>query len=246
MNIIIDGKACTAEPGQSVMEAARLNGIDIPALCHHEALPGQACCRLCVVEAEDAGGGRSVVASCTYPAREGISIYTKTEKILAIRKTILAFLNERAPDAEGALQAYLQEYCVAGHGLRFNEAKDEKCILCGLCSKACEDMEIFAIQTTMRGIDKIVAPPFREPPEPCVGCAACVRVCPTGAVECTEEDGRRTIWGKTFELVKCASCGEPFATAEEMEWLKGRLLDTDLNLEYCPRCRGKVSAGALA
>ena len=246
MNMIIDGKACAAEPGQSVMEAARQNGIEIPALCHHEALPGQACCRLCVVEAEDAGGGRNVVASCVYPAREGLSILTKTEKIVGMRKTILALLWERAPEAEGALQEYLEEYGVAGHGLKYNEARDEKCILCGLCGKACEEMGIFAIQATMRGIDKIVAPPWGEPPEPCVGCGACARVCPTGAVSCTEENGQRTIWGKTFELVECAACGAAFATVEEMEWLKGRLLDTDLNLEFCPKCRGKESVGALA
>ena len=245
MEIVIDGKTCTAAPGQSVMEAARQNGIEIPALCHHEALPGQACCRLCVVEAEDAGGARSVVASCVYPAREGISIFTKTEKIVGIRRTILALLGERAPEAEGALQAYLEEYGVPGHGLKYNEARDEKCILCGLCSKACEEMGIFAIQTAMRGIDKAVVPPWDEPPEPCIGCAACARVCPTGAVSCTEDGGQRTIWGKTFGLVECAACGAPFAAAEELEWLKGRLLDTDLNLEYCPKCRGKASVGAL-
>jgi NADH dehydrogenase/NADH:ubiquinone oxidoreductase subunit G len=70
MKIIIDGKICAAEPGQFLLEAARRNGIDIPSLCHHDALPGRGCCRLCIVELEDPAGNRSVDISCIYPVQE--------------------------------------------------------------------------------------------------------------------------------------------------------------------------------
>jgi len=288
VQIVIDGKSCNAAPGQSLLEVARHNGIDIPSLCHHEGLPGRGCCRLCIVETEDANAKdangtanaedangtanakdangtadaedangtadaedtngvadaspkRSLVISCVYPVHDSMTVYTKSEKVIRLRRTLLALLIEHAPDAEGALPAYCLEYGVTGyHGL-LNIRKDEKCILCGLCVRACEELGNSAIQITRRGVDKIVAPPFDEPPQDCIGCAACARVCPTHAIDCLNDDERRTIWDKTFPLVKCAACGKPYATADELEWLKEKLLDTELNLAYCPKCRGRAS-----
>ena len=240
MDVIIDGKTCIAEPGQYILEIARQNDIDIPSLCHHEALPGQACCRLCLVEIEDAAGCRLIVASCVYPVEESIVVYTKSERIIRLRRTVLVLLKERAPGAEGALPLYCHEYGVAGQ-TRFNEAADEKCILCGLCVKACGELGNSAIQTAMRGVDKAVMPPFNEPPLTCTGCASCARVCPTNAIDWTNNYDQRVIWGKTFPLVKCAACGKPYATAEELAWLHERLLETELNQAYCPECRGRVS-----
>ena len=43
---IIDGKECTFEKGELLLQVAKRNGIEIPTLCHHEALPGLAACRL--------------------------------------------------------------------------------------------------------------------------------------------------------------------------------------------------------
>ena len=241
MKIIIDGKTCEAETGQFLLDIARQNGIEIPSLCHHGALPGQACCRLCIVEIEASNGWRSVVVSCVYPVKENISVYTSSEKITRLRKSVLSLLKERSPEFQGPLADYCSEYGVSGQGLRFNVKKDEKCILCGLCVKACDEMGTFAIQTVMRGIQKQVSPPFDEPSSVCIGCTACARVCPTHAIEYTNDDEKRIIWNKTFSLVKCAGCGKPYATEEELQWLKDKLLDTELNLAYCPKCRGCIS-----
>ena len=249
MNIIIDGKICEAEPGEILLTTARRNGIDIPTLCHHDALPGRGGCRLCIVEVEEVAKDRSVVISCLYPVQEEIKVYTKSDKIIRLRRTLLALLREQALEAEGALSAYCEEYGVTGVGWSLGRekgrsSKDKKCILCGLCISACEELGNSAIQVTLRGIDKVVAPPFDEPSQTCIGCAACARLCPTNAVECLDEGDQRTIWGKTFALAKCTACGEPFATVDELEWLKERLLDTELNLSFCPECRGKIRVGA--
>jgi NADH dehydrogenase/NADH:ubiquinone oxidoreductase subunit G len=240
MKITIDGKTCEAGAGQYIMEIAGQNGIKIPSLCHHEALPGQACCRLCVVEIEDKSGRRSVVVSCVYPVKEAITVYTRSEKIIRLRRNILTLLKERAPEARGSLPEYCREYGVSDEPI-FDMAADEKCILYGLCVKACDELGNRAIQTTMRGTLKVVAPPFNEPPPACVGCSACARVCPANAISCTDDGDNRVIWGKTFALAKCSVCGKPYATTDELEWLKKKLLDTELNLSYCPQCRGRIS-----
>ncbi|MDR2736829.1 MAG: (2Fe-2S)-binding protein [Gracilibacteraceae bacterium] len=245
MNIVIDGKTCEARPGEFLWEIARRNGIDIPALCRHDALPGRGCCRLCIVEIETADGSRSVVVSCVYPVAETIVVYTKSEKIIRLRRVLLALLIERAPAAQGALPAYCREYGVTGCGGLFNTDKDEKCILCGQCTRACQELGTSAIQITRRGVDKIVAPPFDEPPQDCIGCAACARVCPTGSIECSNTQNQRTIWGKTFVLEKCAECGKPYATTEELKWLEPKVVDMEANLAYCPRCRGRRVAGSV-
>ena len=243
MKIIVDGKTCEAEAGQFLKEAARQNGIEIPSLCHHSALPGQACCRLCIVEVEIEGheANRTVVVSCVYPVKESITVYTNSEKIIRLRRNVLALLKERVPEPEGALAEYCREYGVLGQNLRFNVKEDEKCILCGLCVKACGELGNNAIQTAMRGIEKLVTTPFNEPSSACIGCASCARVCPAHAIDCFNKDDKRTIWGKDFTLVKCVACNEPYATEEELKWLKDRLLDTELNHEYCPKCRGRAS-----
>jgi len=241
MNIQIDGKTCIAQSGESILETARRNNIAIPSLCHHEALPGLACCRLCVVEIEDVAGNRLVVASCVYPAAESVTVYTNTEKIKKLRRTNLTLLAEHVPKTEGVLLAYCREYGVIQNDSHMNADVKEKCILCGLCVTACEELGNSAIQMVMRGIDRAVAPPFNEPSLNCIGCASCARVCPTDAIECENVSGTRRIWGKTFSLVKCAACEEPYATADELDWLKRKLLDTELNLAYCPKCKRRIN-----
>jgi len=246
MKIIIDGKSCEAEKGQYIKDIACQNGINIPSLCHHAALSGQACCRLCIVEVEGSNSSRTVVVSCVYPVKEPVTVYTNSEKIIRLRRNILSLLKERAPEAvDGALADYCREYDVPDYGLRFNVKRNEKCVLCGLCVKACNELGNFAIQTVMRGVDKLVSTPFNEPSPKCIGCAACARVCPTNAIEYTNDDDKRTIWGRTFTLVRCAVCNEPYATEDELKWLKEKLKDTELNQQYCPKCRGRVSVGAV-
>lgn len=51
----IDGKAVKATEGMTVLEAAKLAGIAIPTLCHHEKLEPYGGCRLCMVEVEVRG-----------------------------------------------------------------------------------------------------------------------------------------------------------------------------------------------
>ena len=236
MKITIDGIVCDAEKGEMLLQIARRNNIFIPTLCHSDALPGLGSCRLCMVEAMDRGR-RSVVASCIYPVKGEIEVFTHSDKIKSIRKNLLMLLYARAPEDE-TINRLRKEYEVPDN-IRFSDDKEEHCILCGLCVKACEELGSSAISTVNRGVTKKVATPYDEPSSQCIGCGACAYVCPTDAIKIEENDGERTIWNKTFQLVRCERCDKPFATREQLEY-SNKKLGTDCGEASCEVCKKAV------
>ncbi|HWQ77690.1 MAG TPA: 2Fe-2S iron-sulfur cluster-binding protein [Anaerovoracaceae bacterium] len=245
MKIKINGLECGAEQGEFLLAIAERNNIPIPTLCHDEALAGQACCRICIVELLE-GEKRRVVTACVFPVVKEIEVVTDSERLRSMRRAILTLLLARAPGSE-RIRKLAEEY---GAGLYegFRTDETEKCILCGLCVAACDKMGTGAISTVDRGIFKKVATPFEKPASACIGCAACANACPTGAVEVSETDGRRTIWNKEFELVRCAACGAICGTREQLEYAD-RKLDIRLG-EYgsealCEACRAVKAAERL-
>ena len=232
MIIKINGKECTCEKGEFLLQVAKRNGIDIPTLCHHEAIEGQGCCRLCIVEVVERGRGK-IVVSCVYPIEHECEVLTDSEKVVRQRRMILNLLRARAPES-----AEIEELCEK-YGVekidRFVRINESKCVLCGLCVKACNELSVGAISTAMRGIDKEVMPPYREPSEVCVGCGSCAAICPTNVIEITETDTTRTIWGKTFDLVRCSRCGRVIGTPEELAYAAEKSGEEIATL--CPDCR---------
>ncbi len=240
MFITINGKSCECEKGEYILQIARRNGIIIPTLCHHDGFPGQGSCRLCIVEVNE-GSGPKVVVSCVYPVSKECVVQTDSEKIRKQRGLILALLQKRAPESE-EIKAYCKMYG-APEIDRFVKADGDKCVLCGLCVKACAELSVGAISTVNRGITKEIATPYHEPSSVCVGCGSCAYVCPTGAIEVSETKESRTIWGKTFKFVRCASCGEVIGTEEEIAYAaekSGNEPDT-----LCEHCRKKEIAKAF-
>jgi len=100
VNLTINDKQIQAEEGKVILEVARGNGIDIPALCYHEAVSSYGACRLCLVEITTARRRKRLVASCLYQVEEGLVIRTNTTEIVQIRKMIVELLLARCPDAE--------------------------------------------------------------------------------------------------------------------------------------------------
>ena len=210
IRLTIDGVEASVPQGSSIMEAADHVGIRVPRLCWHPRLSMQGACRVCIVEVE---GLRNLVASCCYPAEEGMVVHTRTPEILQLRRDIVELLLDNHPedcntcerDGNCELQrlAYvmgIRERLFAGDRKRY--AKDlsspavirdpEKCVLCGRCVRMCgEVQEVGALGQVHRGFQTVVMPahdaPFME--TVCVGCGQCVNVCPTAAF--LEKDATR-------------------------------------------------------
>ena len=245
MQITINGKTYVAYPGEKILNVARRNSINIPTLCHFEALPGLSSCRLCMVEVHE-GGKTQEVAACAYPVSDGMEVITDSEVITAKRKILLALYDLIAPNSL-RIKTLLSYYHVEPFD-RLAADLDSKCILCGLCVKACEELGTNAISTLNRGTKKIIGTAFDKPSADCIGCGSCANICPTQAIEMTEAEGKRSIWGKTFDLLRCRDCGEYYTTPEALTHVRRKLGEVTGNIEelqLCDYCKAKRTATKL-
>ena len=101
-----------------------------------------------------------------------------------------------------------------------------------------------------RGIDRKVDTPYSEHADVCIGCLACVSVCPVGAIEFTVDKEKLDL--KTFNtqltMKSCAECGAEFATMELIENIKSktRIEFPELLYDCCPACRQRLYSRKLA
>lgn len=176
----IDGQFVRAEPETPILEVARKLGIQIPTLCYHEALKPYGACRLCMVEVFKNNRSK-LVTSCNYPAEEGLVVLTSSDRVKKIRKMLMEFFLARCP------QVPLIQRLAEKMGIKTSRLKkidDQKCILCGLCVRICEEMVgVSAISFTNRGTGRAVNTPFGLDSDACIGCGACTYVCPTTCIE---------------------------------------------------------------
>jgi formate dehydrogenase beta subunit len=204
VKLTINGKVIEAKEGQTVLEAALENGIYIPNLCYHPDLSPNAACRLCIVKID---GMRGLPTSCTTQVQEGMVVTTEDEEIQDLRRNNLWLMASEIPADK------LDENSEFGKVLKYVGKKEfpnvpverhfkpvvkdplfirdmEKCILCGRCIKACQELRgIGAIGFTQRGIKTIVSTNYDYNMEEgdCRFCGACAEVCPTGAIIDIEE-----------------------------------------------------------
>ena len=178
VTMIIDGAQVKAREGTTILEAAREIDIDIPTLCYHKALSPFGACRLCSVEITDKRGKKRIVTSCAYPVEEGLTVYTKSEKVLRTRNLILELLLARCPNVE-TIQGMSREYGVQKPSF-WTKDEGEDCILCGLCTRVCDELiGVYAINFANRGVCREVTTPYHKFSDDCIGCGACAIVCPT-------------------------------------------------------------------
>lgn len=238
MKVIINSKYYEANKGEFILDVARRNNIEIPTLCHNLGLSGLASCRLCIVEVID-GKSSKIVTSCIYPIQKEIEIKTNSEKIIKMRKNIIMLIAAKSPENK-----YINKL-VKAYGVDYkefvSEFKNDECILCGLCVKACNELGAGAISTVNRGIVKKVSTPYDEASKDCIGCGACAEVCPTCAIKIEEKNGIKTIWNKDFQLLACSRCGKYFSTKERFEYINNKLKIQDFEI-LCKECKRKLSA----
>ena len=245
VNIKINGRECSVPAGSTILQAARMSGIEIPTLCYLKDINAIGACRICVVEVK---GARSLVASCVFPVNEGMEIFTNTPRVIESRKTTLELLLSnhkkecltcvRSGNCE--LQKLARDYGLdnenAFAGVKTKSVIDdsaihmvrdnEKCILCRRCSAVCEKLQSVAvIGANARGFDTHIGSPFeyKLADTACVSCGQCINVCPTGAL--SEKDDTQKVFDALndpdkFVIVKTAPAVR-VGIGEELGYTKG-------------------------
>ena len=204
VNIKIEGIPFEVEAGQTILEAAKACGFEIPSLCafnHGECSKGS--CRVCLVEAT---GARGLVASCVYPVSEGMEITISSPKATAARRSSVELLLSN--HNKNCQQCEKNGKCELLHVAKITGARDDmyqgaqtpttldrltpsivrdtsKCILCGRCVERCKNAHGLGILGfEKRGFNTIVSPAENRSfaNSPCILCGQCVSVCPTGAL----------------------------------------------------------------
>lgn len=89
VKLTINGKEIIAHSGDTLLKAARDNGIDIPTLCHHESVKVYGACGLCVVEAE---GIPKLLRACSATVSDNMVVHTESARVVNARKVALELL----------------------------------------------------------------------------------------------------------------------------------------------------------
>jgi len=213
ITVSINGKDFEGKQGETILQLAKRNGIQIPTLCHHEDLCISANCRVCVVEVE---GQRTLQTSCSTPVAERMVIRTNTRKVRKARQMIIELLlAEHVGDCQTCrrnlnceLQDLAAEYGV--EQVRFGKSQEkrytidaqspivrdnDKCIQCRRCVQVCEEIQgVEAIKPMGRGAETEICSLFHVPlsETTCVFCGQCINRCPTGAL--SEKDATKDVW----------------------------------------------------
>ena len=186
VTLTIDGQTVHVQRHTPILDVAKQLSIFIPTLCYHEAIKAYGSCRLCVVEVFRNSRSK-LVTSCNYPAEEGLVVFTATDKVKNTRKMVMELLLARCPDVP-QIQQLAEKMGIKASGFKKKEA--QRCILCGLCVRACEQIVgVNAISFASRGIEREVNTPFGMDSDVCIGCGSCTYICPTGCIEMVGDPG---------------------------------------------------------
>jgi predicted molibdopterin-dependent oxidoreductase YjgC len=229
ITLTLNGTEVRALPGQTILEVARAEGVDIPTLCYDPRLEAYGACRMCLVEVD---GARGPMAACGTKVSQGMKVQTHSEKIFKLRKFVLELLLTNHPldcpvcEAAGdcRLQDYAYEYLVdmvpwgwrppvvGEPGEHPNVAHfGARCILCGRCVRICREvMSIGCWGYLNRGYDSEVDTPYRLPLAEvgCVSCGQCVSTCPVGAVVGQRSPQGARAWQTTRTVTTCSYCAD--------------------------------------
>lgn len=217
----LDGQSVTAFADETILQAAKRQGIKIPHLCYMEGMRPDGNCRACMVEIE---GERVLQPACVRAPKAGMKVNTSNARVLHSQKLVLELLQSDMPEKEYTQNNELDQWSqFLNLGLPRFESRTQPpadvshpaiavnldaCIQCTRCVRACrEEQNNDVIGYSLRGAKSLIVFDIADPmgDSSCVGCGECVQACPTGALMPSNEVGLQKITRQVDSV--CPYCG---------------------------------------
>ncbi|MGR9115775.1 MAG: formate dehydrogenase subunit alpha [Gammaproteobacteria bacterium] len=201
VNFTLDGEAFSAYQGETILQAAKRQGKEIPHLCYKDNLRPDGNCRACVVEIE---GERVLAPSCCRMPSEGMNVKAESERAIRSQKMVLELLKSDMPEQSQSPYKLDSELDIWADKLgvgtpRFKGRTQpqadfshpaiavnlDACIQCTRCLRACREEQMNdVIGYANRGAHSEIVFDIADPmgTSSCVACGECVQACPTGAL----------------------------------------------------------------
>jgi formate dehydrogenase major subunit len=199
VSFTLDGRSLSAYPGETLLQAAQRQGIEIPHLCYQKGLRADGNCRACVVEIK---GERVLAPSCCRMPTQGMVVESESARARHSQKLVLELLKsdmpaQRSYKVDDELEHWADRLGVqkARFARREQPVTDashpamtvnlEACIQCTRCVRACREVQVNdVIGYALRGAQSKIVFDLDDPmgESSCVGCGECVQACPTGAL----------------------------------------------------------------
>jgi len=222
---LLDGKETEFKPGQTIIEAARAAGVEIPHFCWHPSLSVAGNCRICLVEVEKAPKG---MIACATQAAEGMVVYTNSPKAVHMRNAVMEFLLINHPldcpicdeAGECKLQDYAYKYSIGKS--RFDETKvhkdkrvelgpnvmfdQERCISCSRCIRYCEEIVGDPQLTFVSRGEHVTIETFPGKKLDNPYSMNVIELCPVGALTSRDFRFRARVWDMSHTASICTGC----------------------------------------
>lgn len=223
--ITVDGQELEFRQGQTVIEAAREHGIEIPHFCWHPSLSISGNCRVCLVEIEKMP---KLAIACSTLASDGMVVHTKSEKTLQARNAVMEFflINHPldCPICDEAGECKLQDYAY-NHGYgesRFDEIKNrknkrvelgprimfdgERCISCSRCIRFSDEIAKENQLTFVQRGDRVTITTFPGEEFDNAYTLNTVDICPVGALTSRDFRFKARVWDMSSTKTICPGC----------------------------------------
>ena len=220
----LDGRAVAAQPGETLIEVARREGVEIPHLCWTPGLAPAGNCRACVVEVE---GERTLAASCCRQPTAGMKVHTASARARTSQRLVLELLQSDMPEARHTRHSEVDQWSARlevglprfpARPAQAEPAADlshpaiavnlDACIQCTRCLRACRDEQANdVIGLALRGPHAKIVFDMDDAlgASTCVACGECVQACPTGALSPARDVALQPVTKQVDSV--CPYCG---------------------------------------
>ncbi|HRK01385.1 MAG TPA: 2Fe-2S iron-sulfur cluster-binding protein [Oligoflexia bacterium] len=223
---IIDSKEYEFKAGETVIQIADRNGVDIPRFCYHPALTVVAQCRMCAVEVDKMG---KLQTACSLPATDGMVVHTKSEKVKQAQASVMEFLLINHPldcpvcDEAGECQLQDYSFSYGAPDSRYDEMRRtymdldmgsvikknmNRCIHCTRCIRFCDEVGGYREMVALKRGNSTEIVTVDGAPLQTQYAGNLADICPTGSLTLKDFRFKKRAWFLKKTPSVCEGCSQ--------------------------------------